>query len=497
MAPVLDPLLERATGRRLASHSLRPSALAPRGHALYTSALTPPPSVDLRPLLPPVDQSSELCGSASHALLTTFDLLSPATTPPRSRLFLDYEARSVARVDSRAPLIAALDVLARTGVCSEAAWPYAPELAHVSPTEEARAEAASHRILQALELHQDLHLLKQSLAEARPVTLGCRLFRSSERAGQHGIIPMPGDAERASDEHACHALLCVGYSDADEHLIVRNTWGPRWGYHGYGFLPYAYALDPQLCFERWTLRLKTPAHSLPAPAPESFLDALEALFFEDDGAVDSGYTFDLEGAEAHQDADLAHLRAPEDGFASPELRDEIVVLHNEEPVENALEDTPDETEDEDVPLDPDLVHLHAGEDGFSESDHREHRIEVLYDDEPSTSDTPSPDEPPIDPDLAFLAESNAEDGFSSPDTRQEFFDEQAYDYEEVVVACRIWPEDEEGIASSLLSIPGLLEVILDPPQRSLILRFDPLEITASALWSILEEHPELDAESMT
>ncbi len=42
-----------------------------------------------------------------------------------------------------------------------------------------------------------------------------------------------------------HCILLVGYDDGTQRVIFRNSWG-LWGNQGYGTLPYAYLLNPQL-----------------------------------------------------------------------------------------------------------------------------------------------------------------------------------------------------------------------------------------------------------
>ena len=35
-----------------------------------------------------------------------------------------------------------------------------------------------------------------------------------------------------------HAMTVVGYNDDEEHFIIRNSWGERWGDKGYGYYKY-------------------------------------------------------------------------------------------------------------------------------------------------------------------------------------------------------------------------------------------------------------------
>ena len=40
-----------------------------------------------------------------------------------------------------------------------------------------------------------------------------------------------------------HAVLCVGYNEASQRFIVRNSWGTSWAIKGYNTFPYAYQID--------------------------------------------------------------------------------------------------------------------------------------------------------------------------------------------------------------------------------------------------------------
>ena len=52
-----------------------------------------------------------------------------------------------------------------------------------------------------------------------------------------------------------HAVVGVGYDDAKQWFIVRNSWGAGWGMKGYFTLPYAYVTDASLAGDFWTIRV--------------------------------------------------------------------------------------------------------------------------------------------------------------------------------------------------------------------------------------------------
>ena len=50
-------------------------------------------------------------------------------------------------------------------------------------------------------------------------------------------------------------MLAVGYDDASQRFIVRNSWGPGWGMKGYFTIPYSYLTSNNLADDFWTIRL--------------------------------------------------------------------------------------------------------------------------------------------------------------------------------------------------------------------------------------------------
>jgi len=63
---------------------------------------------------------------------------------------------------------------------------------------------------------------------------------------------MPQPSEQVAGGHA---VLAVGYDDRSQWFLVRNSWGPDWGMHGYFTMPYQYLLEENLSDDFWTVRL--------------------------------------------------------------------------------------------------------------------------------------------------------------------------------------------------------------------------------------------------
>jgi C1A family cysteine protease len=51
-----------------------------------------------------------------------------------------------------------------------------------------------------------------------------------------------------------HAVMAVGYNDAQQRFLVRNSWGEGWGMKGYFTMPYKYMADRNLSDDFWTIR---------------------------------------------------------------------------------------------------------------------------------------------------------------------------------------------------------------------------------------------------
>jgi C1A family cysteine protease len=52
--------------------------------------------------------------------------------------------------------------------------------------------------------------------------------------------------------------MAVGYEDANQWFLVRNSWGRGWGLAGYFTLPYAYLIQSGLASDFWTIRIVGP-----------------------------------------------------------------------------------------------------------------------------------------------------------------------------------------------------------------------------------------------
>lgn len=153
--------------------------------------------------------------------------------------YLYYYARKAGgldlRTDSGANLADAMTVLKTRGAVAETAWPYeAGEFASSPPPSANRARryrAQSRQI-------QGVDRIKSALQQG-PVVAGISVYGSfnSDGAARTGEIPDPKPDEEVEGGHA---ICIVGYDDAQHRFKFENSWGPRWGDDGYGYVSYDY-----------------------------------------------------------------------------------------------------------------------------------------------------------------------------------------------------------------------------------------------------------------
>jgi len=82
--------------------------------------------------------------------------------------------------------------------------------------------------------------LKYALYDKGPVVIGIVCFEEIFNPGPSGIVPYPRNPWMY---YGGHAVAVVGYDDRRKLFKFKNSWSPRWGQNGYGYLPYKYIQD--------------------------------------------------------------------------------------------------------------------------------------------------------------------------------------------------------------------------------------------------------------
>jgi C1A family cysteine protease len=219
-----------------------------------------PPSADLRNACPAVYDQGDLgsCTANAIAAALEFDQRKQklaASTP--SRLFIYYNEREIegcVDTDSGAQIRDGIKTVASDGACPETMWPYIEATFATEPSPACYQYAKLHPAIQYARVPQDAAQLKACLASGYPFVFGFSVYGAfeSDAVAQSGIVPMPASWET---ELGGHAVMAVGYDDASQRFLVRNSWGPSWGMNGYFTMPYAYLTDTNLADDFWVIRV--------------------------------------------------------------------------------------------------------------------------------------------------------------------------------------------------------------------------------------------------
>jgi len=233
-----------------------------------------PARVDLRPefKFQPYDQGRiGSCTANALAGAIQFDRAKLKQTPDftPSRLFIYYWERSLEHSipsDSGAQLRDGMKVVSKRGAPPESEWPYDDTPAdeetqlfpHSSkaikkPSDSVLKAAAKYQVVSYHRVTQTLSQLKGCLAEGYPFVFGFTVYDSlwDQNGNPRAHVPLPTVSDQVAGGHA---VLAVGYDDTKHEFIVRNSWGPSVQDHGYFYLPYSYATDPDLASDFWTVR---------------------------------------------------------------------------------------------------------------------------------------------------------------------------------------------------------------------------------------------------
>jgi C1A family cysteine protease len=140
----------------------------------------------------------------------------------------------------------AMKVLNRIGVPSEQAWPY-DDIVKGEPKSWAHL-VARWSLINSYWRVTSLEELKDALVSG-PVGIGVGVYEEFFYAGDDGVVKDPANPQYA---YGGHAIAAVGYHDDSGYVKFKNSWGPKWGANGYGYLSYNYIRN--YMWDAWTCR---------------------------------------------------------------------------------------------------------------------------------------------------------------------------------------------------------------------------------------------------
>jgi C1A family cysteine protease len=224
---------------------------------------TLPKKADLRPKMAKVYDQGQLGSCTANAIGAAFEFEQTQQGQKDfmpSRLFIYYNERALegtVDTDSGAMIRDGMKSVAKVGVCDEMTWAYDIAKFTEKPPRAAYTEAKKHQALVYRRVIPNLHQMQGCLASGYPFVFGFSVYESfmSPDVAKTGKVPLPPRGEQLLGGHA---VVAVGYNDADQSFIVRNSWGTRWGIKGYCTMPYGYLTDPQLARDFWAIYTVEP-----------------------------------------------------------------------------------------------------------------------------------------------------------------------------------------------------------------------------------------------
>jgi C1A family cysteine protease len=217
--------------------------------------------VDLSQSMPPCYDQGELGSCTANALagVLQYDEIAQKrtdqTTP--SRLFIYYNERALdpnssVSEDTGSSIHMGIKAVRTYGFCDEALWPYDINEFSIEPPATTYLVAKNERISNYCRVAQVLQQLQGVLIDGHPFAFGFSVYESfqSQQVADTGVVPMPRRREQLVGGHA---VMCVGYDNATQRFLVRNSWGPDWGQNGYFTIPYSYLLNPWLALDFWVI----------------------------------------------------------------------------------------------------------------------------------------------------------------------------------------------------------------------------------------------------
>ena len=219
-----------------------------------------PPKIDLRPHCPPVYNQGALGSCTANAIGAAFQFDRMRQNLPSfvpSRLFLYYNERAMegsVASDAGAMIRDGIKSMKHQGDCPETQRPYIVSRFAVKPPPQCYTSALKFQVVSYQRVARTLGQMRGCIASGFPFVFGVSCYTSflSAATAATGDIAMPAQAETLEGGHA---ILCTGYDDSKQRFNFRNSWGTGWGNGGYGTIPYAYLLDPNLGDDYWTIRL--------------------------------------------------------------------------------------------------------------------------------------------------------------------------------------------------------------------------------------------------
>jgi C1A family cysteine protease len=231
--------------------------------------------VDLRDGCSPVEDQKTLgsCNACSITGALEYLLRKEGDTTDLSILYTYYNARRISGVTGTdfgcIPAHAAAGVMA-FGACRDDLWPYDIAMFTQEPSPQCYENAHFFEAVSYARL-ESYDEVKVSLSNGIPVIIGTDIPKAYyDAAMQSGVLPKWGAVIDVAPFG--HSMLFVGYDEADQVWIVRNSWGADYGDKGYVRIPYDLVEHCTPLHDIWVIGKLEQRGALQGPSKKECLD---------------------------------------------------------------------------------------------------------------------------------------------------------------------------------------------------------------------------------
>ncbi|HEV3218252.1 MAG TPA: C1 family peptidase [Candidatus Acidoferrales bacterium] len=217
---------------------------------------TLPPAVDLSASMPPVgDQGSQdscVAWSTAYAARTYLERMELKgqwnVAIPAAQFSPAFLYNQIARgnCSSGITVVSALNLLIAEGAATLTMMPYTDQSCAGQPSLQVAQMAAQFKISGYRTINtQDLNAIKAHLAAQMPIIVAMNIDNAFMGLGPNQNWTTSGPVTGS------HAMVVVGYNDAQHAFKLINSWGTGWGTGGYGYVDYS--LFPSVAKEAYVI----------------------------------------------------------------------------------------------------------------------------------------------------------------------------------------------------------------------------------------------------
>lgn len=231
--------------------------------------------VDLRDGCSPVEDQKSLgsCNACSITGALEFLLRKEGDNTDLSILYTYYNSRRISGETDNdygsIPAHAAAAIVA-FGACRDDLWPYDIARFTQEPPRQCYENAKFFEAVSYARL-ESYEEVKVSLTNGVPVIVGADIPKGYyDAADQAGVLPKWGAVNDVTPFG--HSMLFVGYDEADQVWIVRNSWGADYGDKGYIKIPYDLVEHCAMLHDIWVIGKLEQRGTLHGPSKKECVD---------------------------------------------------------------------------------------------------------------------------------------------------------------------------------------------------------------------------------